>query len=245
MRISRALGLLVPLALAGCVEGLDLPGALGGAGGSPAPERVQVTSDAVVITGPRGFCVDPISTADDGDTGFALLGNCAAISGRARAPQPDVAAVLTAAVSAPSQGATLAESLPELDGYFRSDAGRAILSRTGEADSVEILETRQSGGMFLLHARDTSAGAVVGVAQDYWRAYMDVGARVVTLTLLSLADHDIPDSTALETLTAFAATVQAANPGSTGTTIAADLPQGPAQGGQGPFRAGLFQRIFQ
>lgn len=242
----KAFGLLAPLALAGCVGGLDLPAALGGA---EAPASVEVTSDAVVITGPRGFCVDPTSTRNDGDTGFVLLGNCAAISGRARAPQPDVAAVLTAAVSARSEGASLTQNLPALDAYFRSEQGRALLSRTAEPATVEILETRQSGEMFMLHARDTSAGTLGGVAQDYWRVYMDVGARVTTLSLLSLADHDVSDASALDTLMRFASAVQAANPGS-GTTpgpasSAADLPQGGGQAAQGPFRTGLFQRIFR
>ncbi len=232
MRIFRAwaLGLLAPLALAGCVGGLDLSGAFN-FGGSPAPQRVEVTSDALVIAGPRGFCVDPTATRDDGETAFVLLGNCAAISGRARAPQPDVAAVLTAAISAPSQGATLTRSLPDLDDYFRSEDGRGLLSRTGDPDTVDILETRQSGAMFLLHARDTSAGALAGVAPDYWRAYMDLGSRVVTLSLLSLADPDLADATALATLTRFATAVRGANGAPEAAAIAADLPQGADQDG--------------
>ncbi len=133
------------------------------------------------------------------------------ISGRARARQPDVAAVLTAAVSARSDGTSLTQNLNELDGYFRSDAGRALLSRSGEAETVSILDTRTSGTMFLLHARDTSLGAVAGVAQEYWRVYMDVGPRLATLTLLSLANQGVGDADALDTLMRFAAAVEDAN----------------------------------
>ena len=165
MRISdgrpalRAGLLLAPTALlAACMS-------LGG--GADAPRSVQVTSDAVTIAGPSGFCVDPTATRNSGDTGFVLLGNCAAISGSARAGQPDVQAVLTAAVSAPSSGGGLTANLDALEAFFRSDDGRALLSRSGDAESVQILDTRRQGGMFLLHARDTSAGEVVGVASDY------------------------------------------------------------------------------
>ncbi len=202
-----------------------------------APRSVQVTSDLVTITGPRGFCVDPTSTQNGGGTGFVLLGNCAAISGSARAAQPDVAAVLTATVSAPSEGASLTANLDALDGFFRSDDGRALLSRSGDASSVQILETRTSGAMFLLHARDTSAGDMVGVATDYWRAYMDIGQRLATLSVLSLTDADISDATALATLTDFAGAVRQAN--------SADLPQGVNDWSQGPFRTGLFRQIFR
>ncbi|OAN69282.1 hypothetical protein A8B78_05415 [Jannaschia sp. EhC01] len=233
MRISRLLSPLVALALAGCVGGLS--------GGDDAPRRVQVTSDAVTITGPSGFCVDPTATRNSDDTGFVLLGNCAAISGRARAGQPDVPAVLTAAVSAPSAGAGLTGNLDALDTFFRSENGRALLSRSGDAGSVQILDTRTQSGMFLLHARDTSAREVVGVASDYWRAYMDIGQRLATLSVLALEDAQVSDAAALATLTQFANAVQGANP----AIGAADLPQGVNEALTPPFRGGLFQRIFQ
>lgn len=234
MRISKGLGPLVALALAGCVGGL-------GGGNSDAPRQVQVTSDAITITGPRGFCVDPTATRNSGDTGFVLMGNCAAISGSARSGQPDVRAVLTAAVSAPSSGAGLTGNLDALEAFFRSEDGRALLSRSGDPDSVQILDTRRQGAMFLLHARDTSTGEVVGVASDYWRAYMDIGPRLATLSVLALEDAQVTDAAALATLTAFALAVQGANP----AIGAADLPQGVNEELTPPFRAGLFQRIFR
>ncbi len=242
MRICEALRIAALLGsstfLAACVS-------LGG-GGDAAPREVQVTADAVTITGPRGFCVDPSSTRSEGDTGFVLLGNCAAISGRARAAQPDVPAVLTAAVAARSaDGGSLTGNLDALDGFFRSDAGRGLLSRSADPDSVTILETRVAGQMFLLHARDTSAGAVAGVAQDYWRAYMDLGPRLATLSVLALADQGVSDQDALATLTAFAGAVQSANSGFAAGANAADLPQADTQGGGGLFQGGLFQRIFR
>ena len=238
MRISKWLSPLVALALAGCVGGL-------GGGADDAFRQVQVTSDLVTITGPTGFCVDPTATQNAGDTGFVLLGNCAAISGSARAAQPDVAAVLTATVSAPSLGASLTENLGALETFFRSSDGRALLSRSGEADSVDILDTRTSGAMFLLHARDDSGGDIAGVSTDYWRAYLDIGPRLATLTVLSLAAANIDDAAALDTLTRFAAAVQETNLGAESAISAADLPQEVTEAVEGPFRTGLFRRIFQ
>ncbi|MEJ6390054.1 hypothetical protein [Gymnodinialimonas ulvae] len=236
--LFRGLVLGLTALLAGCVS-------LGG-GGDAAPRAAQVTADAVTITGPEGFCVDPDLTRNDGDTGFVLLGNCAAISGRARAPQPDIQAVLTATVAARSEpGGGLTGALDELDGFFRSDAGQALLSRSGEAESITILETRVAADMFLLHARDSSPAAVVGVAQDYWRAYLDLGPRLATLSVLALADQDVSDEQALLTLVTFADAVAQANTGLTGGAIAADLPQAGAQGGGTLFQGGLFQRIFR
>lgn len=235
MRISKWLNLPALLVLAGCV------GRIGLGGGDDAPREIQVTSDAITITGPPGYCVDPTATRNSGDTGFAVLGNCAAILGSARARQPDVPAVLTAAVSAPSSGTSLTANLDALDAFFRSQDGRALLSRSGDADSVQILNTRTQSGMFLLHARDTSAGDMGGVAADYWRAYMDIGPRLATLSVLALADAEISNDQALATLTRFATAIQSANPDAN----AADLPQGVNEAPATPFRTGLFRRIFQ
>lgn len=233
VRLRRGVLLLGPMALlAACVS-------LGG--GANAPREVQVTADAVTITGPRGYCVDPTAVRNSGDTGFVLLGNCAAISGSARAGQPDVPAVLTAAVSEPSSGADLTGNLDALDAFFRSTDGRALLSRSGRAESVQILSTRRQTGMLLLHARDTSAGDVVGVASDYWRAYLDIGPRLATLTVLTLDEAEITDAQALATLTQFATAVQAAN----SDNGAAEVPQGVNEALTPPFRQGVFARIFQ
>jgi hypothetical protein len=99
--------------------------------------------------------------------------------------------VLTAAVSDASDAGSIAESIGDLDGYFRSDEGRALLSRTQDAETVTVLETDAVGDMFLLHASDTSAGAVEGVVPDYWRAYFDLGPRIATLSVLAMEGEGV------------------------------------------------------
>jgi hypothetical protein len=129
-----------------------------------APAQAVVTSDMIVITGPPGFCVDESATRAENDTAFVLLGNCAAISESRRADQPDVPVVLTAAISEASDGGSISESLGDLDSYFRSEGGRALLSRTQDAGAVNVIETLVEADQFLIHASDTSTGAMEGVA---------------------------------------------------------------------------------
>lgn len=186
-------------------------GGLGLGRAADAPTDVSVTSDRIVVTGPAGFCVDPTATRDTGDTGFVLLGNCAAIANSRRAAQPQSPALLTAAISAPSGDGRLADSLPELDAFFRSPEGLSLLSRAGEPGSVQVLETATVGDAFLLHASDTSAGAIDGVQPDYWRAYLDVGPRIATLSVLALEDRALDREQSLAVLTSFVSAVQAAN----------------------------------
>jgi hypothetical protein len=232
----RASALLAAAALSGCI------GAGGGTGGAPA--EAVVTSDLIVVTGPRGFCVDETATRAEGDTAFVLLGNCAAISASRRADQPQVPVVLTAAISEASDAGSITESIAELDAYFRSEAGLAVLSRTQDAATVTVLETIAEPDMFLLHARDTSAGAMEGVGDDYWRAYLDIGARIATLSVFALEERGVTAEESLGALRAFAATVMQAN-SAPGAVAAAPVPPAETAAPRGGlFNVGLFRRIF-
>jgi len=152
--------------------------------GPPPMSQIAVTSDQVIVTGPRGFCIDPTSTEEQADTAFVLLGNCAVISERRGEAQPEVQAVLTASISEAGLGQSLRESIPELDRFFQSEEGRQLLSRGGDPDSVEIIDSFFQGDVYYLHARDTSAGEIEDVSEVYWRSYLDVGPRIATLTVL-------------------------------------------------------------
>lgn len=83
---SRGL-LFGALLLAGC-------GGIGPIGGPPPVREVAVTRDAVTITGPAGFCVDPDSLSDSEATAFVLMGNCAVISNRRSAGEAETVDVL-------------------------------------------------------------------------------------------------------------------------------------------------------
>jgi hypothetical protein len=52
--------------------------------------------------------------------------------------------------------------------------------------AVNVIETLVEADQFLIHASDTSTGAMEGVAQDYWRAYFDLGSRIATLSVFAL-----------------------------------------------------------
>jgi hypothetical protein len=217
-------------------------------GGEDAPTEAAVTRDLVVITGPEGYCVDPTATRNSEDTGFVLMGNCAAIANSRRVVQPATLAVLTAAVSAASDGGRLADSMADLDAFFRSEDGLRLISRAGDAESVTVLDTLVEGDVFLLHASDTSDGAIDGVQEDYWRAYLDIGNRLATLSVIALEDRALSRDESLETLRGFVMAVQQANADpaeATGVPVApVEGPQAAPPGDRRLFNFGLFRRIF-
>lgn len=219
---------------------------------TPAERSVAVTGDRVVVTGPPGFCVDPTATRSAGDTAFVLMGNCAAISNSRRAAQPDTPAVLTASISAPSDGGSLRDSIPGLAAFFRTEEGRALLSRAQNPDTVEVLDAFHQGDVFFLHASDSSAGPVDGVVEDYWRAYLDLGPRIATLSVLGLEGQDFSDDDSLTLLRAFVSALSRANAGD--TTASAPPPDPVQTAAAAPYgrpaaarlwNVGLFRRILR
>ena len=195
---------------AGVFDGLNL-GARSGRTNDAS--QIAVTADQIIIKGPQGFCVDPSSVRDTDDTGFVILGNCAAITQSRLAAQPDAPAILTAAISGPGTPGQVAANMDGMDAFFRSVEGRGVLSRDRSFESVTIFETLAENGVFYLRARDTSAAPVDGVQAEYWRAYMDMGRRIVTLSVLGLEGRELATPQGLNTLRGFVQAIRTANVG--------------------------------
>ncbi|MEL6642406.1 MAG: hypothetical protein AAFQ79_00615 [Pseudomonadota bacterium] len=209
--ISKALIAAAVLTLAACEDGFDM--GLGIAGQSltrTAPEVVSVTSDSVIVAGPPGYCIDGSATRDTGTAAFVLMGSCASISRDPAQPRPAVPGILTVAV-APSGAPAVADRTRELETYVRSEAGRAALSRGGDAQSLEILETITADGALYIHARDVETGRGGRIGQEYWRALMGVEGHLVTASVVSFADQPMTRDMGLFLLEALAARLRVIN----------------------------------
>jgi hypothetical protein len=216
--ISNAARSLALLALLGaCVPVAET-------GGSAAPTRmaVSVGGAALTIAGPRGYCIVPRDSRSSDDGAFVLLGSCASIAARAGASALSDPAILTASVS--TGGAGIEAGFPRMAEFFRSEAGRRALSRSGKAESVEVLHASSRNGVFFLQVRDRSTAGDAGVGTDYWRAIMAVRGQIVTLTVLALKDQPLEAAKKRAVLEAFIARIRAENPGAVapGTAIAAN-----------------------
>jgi hypothetical protein len=193
--------LVLPFALAACVEG-------SGTGG--APSAVALGGGAVTIAGPAGFCVDSRESRDGAKGGFALMGSCASVSGQPSAARPPEAAILTASVAGPA-GADFAARLPAIAQYLQTGPGHAALSRRGSAKSVTINSLSQAGGVLYLRATDTAPARGQSVTPAYDRAILEVKGRIVTLSVLALTSHPLSPEASRSILDAFVARVQGAN----------------------------------
>lgn len=190
MRTSRFAILGAVVALAGCDGGLE---ALGGVT-RKAPDRIALP-DGTIVAGAKGWCVDTATSRAQGDTAVVVLGSCAAIAGNALAPRPDVPGLVTVSVEAE---AGYVPNSQELESFFVTEAGRAILARDGRAESVDILETQRDENLLYLHAYDKSVPS--GSAADIWRALFDLEGRFVSVSLYGKQGVPIERDEGLETL---------------------------------------------
>lgn len=189
---------------------------LGGTGvrnhAGSASSSIRIADKDVVIEGPRGFCIDRQASKIGGDTAFVLLGNCRIVSRDDNAPSPAVRALLTASVSTRDpNGARVADSLIEMNRFFRSEAGRAALSRSADPATVKVLDTFQQDDTFYLRALDTSDGIIPGDTDDYWRAYFDVDLQMVSVSVVGLESDPITADQGLRTVREFAGTIRRRN----------------------------------
>ena len=144
-----------------------------------ATEAVRLPS-GVVVEGSRGWCVARDMLRTDEAASVVVFGSCAAITKEAAPDPSDVPGVITVSVDNTASGTAPADVL---DAYFATERGRAALARDGRAESVRILETRQSGDALFLHAIDRS-GVPFNAAEDYWRSWSRCGPQRANANVL-------------------------------------------------------------
>lgn len=161
--ISKARLASVSLLLAACQME---PGTLALPGQTRA---ISVLGGAMTVAAPSGYCVDKASTRQQDDGAVVLIGRC---NGRSGSPP----AVISVTMGVAGSAGVMADGGTALSAFFGSTAGRAALSRTGDAASVKILQAAKLDGAFALRIAEKDVG-------DYWRAVLGLSGRLVTVSV--------------------------------------------------------------
>jgi len=233
-RVRTGLFVAVFLGLAACggrFEGTSRAASSAGTGllerTQPGERETTLGSAAIRVAGPVGYCIDPSSRKDTGATSFVLLGSCSGITGSARAASPDTPAILTASVG-DGLVTPMSDQLPQMDAYLRSEAGRGALSRTGNPQTVTVMESFTFDEALFLRVRDNSPSEQEGVEDEYWRAILDVKSMLVTLSVLGLDAAPLSADQGLSTLRAYVSEVRGLNTPFAAPPVAAGPVQAPA-----------------
>ncbi|MBI1418750.1 MAG: dihydroxy-acid dehydratase [Limimaricola sp.] len=199
--IWAALTALV-LALAGC-DGLH----------GPQVTQVAVMDGALTVAGPRGFCVD--TAASRPAMGFVVLGGCAVVAGDG--PMPDPAGLITVQVGGAGSAAVTGNEAA-LDRLLTSPQGTALLSAGGQPGSVRVHSHAHTAGLVRVRFTDGTAADPQGVQPGEWRAFLDLGGRMVTVSLRGLARAPLSAGEGQRLLLGAVAALRAANAGNPAST---------------------------
>jgi hypothetical protein len=204
----RLLRLLLPLALLSACEAGTLP-VLPSLGGLVGPREVAVLGDALIVRAPQGYCVDKKSARGGEDTAALLIGRCTP-GGQVKA------ALVTVSVGRAGSAGVMTAGVEALRDFMASDQGRGMLSRSGKAEDLEVLESGVVEGRLLLHLRDHEAG-------EYWRAVIGLRGRLVTISALGAEDAPLAPEQGRKLVDRTVDALIRANPPATAPE--ADIPQ--------------------
>ena len=167
------------LTLAGC-EGVDLGPGLNFAGPASGPgvRTLIIMNGSLRIRGPEGYCID--QRASRASAGFVVMGSCALVSDTPIAPAN--AGVLTFQAGEPGS-AGVAGSERTLETMLKSTEGRTLLSTDGDPATVRDVQVTRQPGAVLVQFSDAGIEPVAGMQDLEWRAFSDLGGRLVTLAL--------------------------------------------------------------
>ena len=214
-RMRRRAGLLlVCLPLAACLD------VAGESGPDDALRALAFYDGEVIVTGPRGYCIDRSSIKRGPAGRFALLASCESLT-----DQPGISvepAVLTVAVLPHATSAVQPSSEAMAEAL-----GRASVRDTEDGDGIAIVHIAQ-GGDTVLPGGDPS----------YWRASMVINGHLVGLAAYGPRDGAIAGTGGRDVLRDLAETLRAASPAP--DSVSRDLTEADKEGGT----SGLFRGLF-
>ena len=145
-------------------------------------QPVALLTCDLVVTPPAGYCADPVSSRLR--AGFAVFAPCVTLG--TDAPVPSIIGV--AIVQAGDTGSAMVTSGETgLRDFLTSPQGAGLLSK-GSGATISVISSQTSGGRVIVHFRNTAAPPMDGLGPDEWRAFTDIGGRLVTVSVRGLDD---------------------------------------------------------
>lgn len=195
---------LAALGLSGCLESAGADGARNRSAGllaggetrelPPPLARAELARGAVVVAGPEGYCVDPVTLGRGAARNFAVLASCQILSGGRRGPWVEPA-MMTVTV-----GPAGASALP---------APQTLAAETGAA----LIGGETRDGFVVAHLGDGGAEVLDGGDARYWRGAFLQGGRMVGLALYAPSGSPLAGDEGVRLLRAIRSRIAAQSPG--------------------------------
>jgi len=178
---------------------------------------VKTAGADVVIAGPEGFCIDERTTDQSRAGAFVFLSDCAMTENAgptiARVP---ISAVLTASVSnsgLPGIERGRETALADLQGFLETPIGQASLGKSGNVLTISVLSITRTENAVIAFIEDTTITTTTAESPRFWRAFTEVGGRLVALSATGYNRSDPEQARIEQIILAFINSLQAANAG--------------------------------
>ena len=189
---------------------------------SPARAVVSAKGRQVAIEPAKGFCLARESVETTGRSAFALIGDCALDSSTASAPRGargelqlprGLPGIITVSVSGDPgfEGGAGDESLEGLSKFLDTAEGRRMLGRSGNGNSVKVVESRRIGDGVYVMVDDSNEGVVPILDPKFWRAFIELNDRLAVVTVSGFRDRPLGREEMLKHLVSQVQTLRLAN----------------------------------
>jgi len=165
------------LALAGCEPSGGGFSFLSGPAG-PVVTRAELLDGAVVVATPAGYCIDKSATR--AEAGFAVEASCALVARGGAAPRYD--GLITIQVG-DAESAIVTGQEKTLRNFLKSDEGKQLLAGNGPIRGLSVGRTGIWGHVVEVYLNSAPQGGFEGFQPVEWRAFLDLGGRLVTVRL--------------------------------------------------------------
>ena len=187
MFVKACVCIVAAAALVGCTEvttGIaDRIASIGGPVDATGEgiRTLALMDGSVRARGPEGYCID--QGASNARRGFAVMAGCALLSEDA-AVMPNLDGLITVQFG-DAETASITDNEEAFAAFLKSDAGRGVLSATGDLANVSEVSTVSDRAGVLARFEDTSGPNFPGTSGPQWRGFLDIEGRLVTVSVLS------------------------------------------------------------
>lgn len=167
----RAASLFALAALVSCADITPFGGQ------SAETTTLRLLGGQAVAVAPQDFCIaQGVSRPTDG---FVVMARCDSAEGAS------AEGVITLQVGEAGTGLATSDA-PALRDLLRSEAGRALLSQSGDAGAITVETTEVAEDAVTVRFRDSEPAPIAGLQSTEWRGFFDVNGRLATIAVRGL-----------------------------------------------------------
>lgn len=194
-------------ALAACADIVSVEQA------APKATALALYGGRVSVVAPANYCI--ANSASRPSEGFGVLVNCTTLRGEPNLTAPK--GVVTVQVAEVGTAIPPGEAA-NLPAFFRTDAGRALLSQSGSAADITVEATAQSGSAVIVRFADAAPPPIAGLYTTEWRGFFPLNGRLATVSARGVAEAPLGTDEGQQLVERVIDALQVANPGAQSPT---------------------------